>query len=199
MTPRFTHSLTLTCLLTLLALSHVGAAPKPLPPGVERVPVTFSGGHDTEEVDRGRPVKLIAAALGVKDEVFREAFSRVRPAGPGSGGPTEERARENKAALMKALAKHGITNERLDEVSNFYRYPPGRGNLWKNTPAKANALVKNGTVVGYELVSGGAGYTTPPTVTVPGVSAATAEVTLAFGKDMDKNGSVSAITQSRGK
>ncbi len=45
-----------------------------------KVPVTFSGGHGTDPRDYGRPVVLIAAALKVKPEVFRKAFSGVRPA-----------------------------------------------------------------------------------------------------------------------
>ena len=175
------------------------AEPKALPPGVTRVPVTFSGGHETVGVDRGRPVALIAAALGVKDEVFRDAFSRVHPAGPGSGGPSREEAQANKKVLMEALGKFGITNERLDTVSNFYRYPPGRGNLWKTTPATANALVKNGAVIGYEIISGGAGYSSTPSVSVPGIAGAAAKVDLAFGKDFETNGSVSAITAAQGK
>ena len=145
-----------------LAGSSAFAEPAATAPGVTRVPVVFSGGHDTDPRDHGRPVVLIASALGVTSEVFREAFSHVHPAGPGSGGPTREEAQANKQALMSALGKFGITNERLDEVSNFYRYPPGRGGLWKVTPAVANALVKNGAVTGYEIVSGGAGYTVPP-------------------------------------
>jgi hypothetical protein len=172
------------------------ASAKPLPAGVARVPVTFSGGHETVPVDHGRPVKLIAAALGVEDEVFREAFSHVHPAGPGSGGPTDAEARSNKAALMNALGKFGVTDERLNTVSNFYRYPPGRGGVWKNQPAAANALVNHGAVVGYEIVSGGYGYTTPPIVSVPGITSAAAKVELAFGKDMESNGAVSAITIS---
>jgi hypothetical protein len=174
------------------------AEPKALPAGVTRVPVTFSGGHETVPVDHGRPVVLIAAALGVKDEVFREAFSHVRPAGPGSGGPTDAEARTNKAALMGALWKFGVTDARLNEVSNFYRYPPGRGNMWKNQPATANALVKNGAVIGYEITGGGYGYTAPPTVSVPGIAGATAKVELSFGKDFETNGSVSAITVLQG-
>jgi hypothetical protein len=39
-----------------------------------KVPVTFSGGHETDPQDRGRPVVLVAGALGVKPEVFRKAF-----------------------------------------------------------------------------------------------------------------------------
>lgn len=162
--------------------------------GVTRVPVVFSGGHDTDSRDRGRPVVLVASALGVKPEVFREAFSGVRPAGPGSGGPTREEAHANKAVLMSALGKYGITNERLDEVSNYYRYPPGSRELWRNKPAVANALVKNGVVTGFEVVDAGAGYTTPPTVSVPGVAAVTAKVELSFGKKLERNGSISAIT-----
>lgn len=167
---------------------------KPLPPGVTRVAVEFSGGHETNPVDHGRPVTLIAAALGVPDEVFREAFSHVHPAGPGSGGPTDGEARKNKAALMSALGKYGITDERLNAVSNFYRYPPGKGGVWKNKPAVANALVKNGAVIGYEISDGGFGYTTPPVASVSGVKRAKNKVELSFGKDMESNGSVAAIT-----
>ena len=86
------------------------------------VPVTFSGGHETDPQDHGRPVGLVAAALGVKPEVFRQAFSGVTPAK--NGKPSPEEAQRNKAALMKVLGPYGVTNERLDEVSNYYRYQP---------------------------------------------------------------------------
>ena len=161
--------------------------------GTTRVPVTFSGGHDTDPRDRGRPVVLVASALGVTSDVFREAFSHVHPAGPGRGGPTREEAQANKKALMTALGKFGVTNERLDEVSNFYRYPPGSRDLWQHTPAAANALVKNGVITGFEIVSGGAGYTTPPTVTVPNLPGATARAELALGKNLATNGAIAAI------
>lgn len=162
------------------------------PAGVTKVPVVFSGGHDTVAVDHGRPVVLIAAALGVPDEVFREAFSHVRPA---SGGrePEPEQVRANKSALMSALGKHGITNDRLDEVSNFYRYRPGSRDLWRHQPAVANALVKDGAVIGYEVVDGGAGYSSTPAVTVPGVKTGVVKVSLSYGKDLEKNGSVATI------
>ena len=137
---------------------------------------------------------LVASALGVTSEVFRDAFSGVHPAGPGRGGPTREEAQANKRVLMDKLGKFGITNERLDEVSNFYRYPPGARTLWKHKDAEANALVKNGAVVGFEIVIGGYGYTTPPAVTVPGMKGPAPKVELAFGKDFEKNGSVAKIT-----
>jgi hypothetical protein len=184
----------LACTPLFAADGSAHAEVKPLPEGVTRVTVVFSGGHETVAVDRGRPVVLIAAALGVKPEVFREAFRRVQPAGPGRGGPTEAEARQNKSVLLQALGRHGVTNDRLDEVSNFYRYPPGRGGLWKVEPASANALVKDGSVIGYEVVDGGYGYSSAPIVSVPGVKGATANARLSFGKVLERNGAVSAIT-----
>jgi hypothetical protein len=180
--------------LFLAEWNIVRAGPDDSPDDVTRTPVVFSGGHETLGVDHGRPVILIAAALGVKPEIFREAFSHVHPAGPGSGGPTDAEARANKAALMKALAKYGVTDERLNAVSNYYRYPPGRGHIWKNRSASVNALVKSGKIVGYEILDGGAGYTSPPTFSVPGIPDVGADVQISFGKDMPTNGSVASIT-----
>ncbi len=162
-----------------------------LPLGVTRAPVVFSGGHETDPRDGGRPVVLIAAALEVAPEVFRDAFSRVRPARGGEPEPAQ--VRQNKAVLLEALGKQGVTNERLDTVSDYYRYPPGRNSLWKNKPAVANALVKDGAVIGYEIVSGGAGYTSAPTVSVPKVKGAVAKVEISFSKQMESNGAVSSI------
>ncbi len=159
-----------------------------------RVPVVFAGGYDTEGRDRGRPVVLIAAALGLPPEVFREAFTHVHPAGPGSGGPTDAEARSNKAALMSALGPYGITNgDRLDAVSNHYRYVRERGERWPTKSAVAFALVANGKITGFEIEDGGTGYTSPPTVTVPGFPDVKANVRLAFGKEFERNGSVAAI------
>lgn len=163
-----------------------------LPAGVTRQAVVFSGGHDTDRRDGGRPVGLIAAALGVPPEVFREAFTHVHPAH--DGGPTREQAQQNKGALMAALGKYGITNERLDTVSNYYRYRPQKGELWTHKDATADALIKDGAVIGYEITSPGAGYSTPPTVSVPGIKDVSAKVALVFGQTLESNGSVSAIT-----
>ena len=192
-----------TCLLFAIAAAAAAtfpahAEPQSLPPDTTRVPVVFSGGHDTEGVDHGRPVVLIAAALGVQPEVFREAFSHVHPAGP-DRGPTDAEARQNKAALMNALGKYGITNEQINEVSNYYRYNRSHGDMWRNKPAAANALVKDGAIVGFEITDGGAGYSSPPAVSVPGVKDSSATAQLSFGKDFGTNGSVSAITHSQEK
>jgi hypothetical protein len=161
-------------------------------PQESRVAVTFSGGHDTLDIDRGRPVRLIAAALGVPDEVFREAFSRVRPA-PGGREPEPGRVRENKAVLLKALGPYGITNERLDDVSDYYRYRPGKGNLWRHADASAVAIIKNGKVVSVEVTHSGAGYSTPPKATIPGFPQVRLDVQLGFDQDLSRNGRITSI------
>ena len=80
-----------------LAASVVSARAK-----AEELPLIFSGGHDIGKNDYGRPVVLIAAALGVKPDEFRQAFSGVTPAR--GGPPSGAEARKNKEALMKVLA-----------------------------------------------------------------------------------------------
>src|SRR3954462_1128971 len=109
-----------------------------------KIPVTISGGHDIAKNDYGRPITLMAAALGVKPEEFRKAFSGVTPAH--GRGPTGAEARRNKEALMKALGPLGVTNERMDEVANYYRFRPQNGELWPTKPAVAYAVVENGKI-----------------------------------------------------
>ena len=182
----------LSVVFFLFGAAITGRCDTPAP--VTRVPVVFSGGHDTDPVDRGRPVVLVAGALGVAPEVFREAFSHVHPAGPDSGGPTGDEARQNKRALMSALGKFGITNDRLDAVSNRYRYVRSHGELWPVKPATGVALVKNGVVTGIEITEGGFGYSSPPIVTVPNAKPFTCEVKLGFAKALEHNGAVAGIT-----
>ena len=159
---------------------------------ITRVPVVFSGGHETDPRDHGRPVVLIAGALGVSPEVFRDAFRRVHPANP-EKGPAPAEAQANKAALLATLGKYGVTNERLDQVSDYYRYVASRNKLWPTQPAVAYAMVQNGKIVSYEIVSGGSGYSSNPTITVPGFPVhALAE--LAYGKSFEKNGSIRSIS-----
>jgi len=155
--------------------------------------VVFSGGFDTEEQDHGRPVRLIAAALGVESQVFRDAFSGVTPA-RGLFGPTPSAARDNKKVLMDALGPYGITNERLDEVSNQYRYPPGPGYVWKHVPASATAIVKDGKITGLKIMDAGSGYLTEPTVTVAGYESIKVKASLRFTQDFTSNGSIESLT-----
>ncbi len=153
--------------------------------------VVFFGGHETDPKDRGRPVVLIAAALGVKPEVFREAFSGVTPAKDGK--PSTEEAQRNKKALMKVLRPYGVTNERLDEVSDHYRYKPGKDNLWKTSPAKAYAVLENGKVKRIVVTDSGSGYSTVPKATIQGMGKVGLKVTIEFSKELKKNGAISLI------
>ncbi|MBO9606441.1 MAG: hypothetical protein J7639_10840 [Paenibacillaceae bacterium] len=159
------------------------------------VTVTISGGFDTDPQDHGRPVVLIAAALGVPTEVFREAFSGVHPAGLDSGGPTEAEARTNKAALLKVLTPYGITNDRLDEVSNYYRYNGNQQATWKKTLATAVPVIENGVVTGITITNPGAGYSSAPTVTIKGPQGTvTATATVKYTSDFATNGGIASIT-----
>ncbi len=153
--------------------------------------VVFRGGHDTDPRDGGRPVVLIAAALGVEPQVFRDAFSGVRPAR--GRGPTGAEARANKQVLMSTLAPHGITNDRLDEVSNYYRYRPQSGEKWTHRPARATAIVKNGQVVGFDLTDAGAGYSTPPRVEVVGYPNLRVQPAIEHSKDLRTNGRIQSL------
>lgn len=157
-----------------------------------RVPLTFSGGHETDPRDRGRPVVLIASALGVPPDVFREAFSHVHPA-PAGEQPNREDARRNKDALLQALSRYGVTNERLDEVSNYYRYDARRGELWPIETATGFALFKGGKITGFEITSGGSGYSSAPSVSVSGIKGIPLRVQLAFSQELEENGAVTSV------
>jgi hypothetical protein len=156
-----------------------------------RVAVRFHGGHETDPRDHGRPVVLVAAGLGVKPEVFREAFKGVTPAR--GGPPTPEQARRNKSALLDVLAPYGVTNERLDEVSDYYRYRPGKGRLWRTRAAKAYAVAEGRKIKRIVVTDPGAGYSSPPQATIEGMESARLTVKLRFCTDLAKNGSVSSI------
>jgi hypothetical protein len=160
---------------------------------VRQVQVIFTGGHETDPRDHGRPDVLIAAALGVPTDVFREAFSHVTPAGPGRS-PEPEEARRNKAALMRVLAPYGITDERLNAVSNYYRYNRPSGQLvWRSKPASAYATLRNGAVVGFTINDAGSGYSSAPHVSVQGMPDLKVTATLSFATDFARNGSVKEL------
>ncbi len=163
----------------------------------QKIPVKLSGGHETDPKDGGRPVVLVAAGLGVKPDVFREAFRGVTPAK--GRGPSPDEARRNKQALMKVLKPHGITNDRLDEVSNYYRYRPEKGEMWPTTAAKAHAVVVDGKIKEVVVTEPGSGYSSPPKVTVKGFDDVKFQVTLRFVKDLKKNGGIESIRLVDGK
>ena len=175
----------LVALVALGLLVGVGWAPR------DDQPVTFTGGHEIGKADHGRPCVLIAAGLGVETDVFRKAFSGVTPAK--GRGPSGAEARQNKVALLRVLGPHGVTNERLDEVSNYYRFRPQDDEIWTHKAARAHAVVANGRAVKVVVTEPGSGYTTPPRLSIPGVEPAEFVVKLHFDKRLDRNGSIESI------
>jgi len=157
-----------------------------------RVAVTFTGGYETDPRDHGRPDVLIAAALNVPTEVFRKAFSAVKPA-PAGQEPDPEQVRRNKQALMSSLSPYGVTNELLDKVTTYYRYNRSQGEMWRNTPAAAYATIRDGVVTGFTITNPGSGYSSPPKVSIAGMNDLQATATLSFGADLTKNGSIQEI------
>jgi len=117
----------------------------------------------------------------------------VKPA-PAGTIPGHQRVQENKAKLMRVLGPKGITNDRLDEVSDYYRYNRRFEKLWRTRPASIYAVVDEGDVIGFKIIDGGAGYTTSPSVSIPGVNTFNATVNLSFGTDLSTNGAVTAVS-----
>lgn len=176
---------TFTLALSIVTMSGRSAAAE------TRIPVTFTGGYETDPRDGGRPVSLVAGALKVEPEVFREAFRGVTPSR--NGPPSGEQARRNKEALMRVLAPHGVTNDRLDQASNYYRYQPQRGERWPTTPAKAYAIVEDGKIRQIVVTEPGSGYSAPPRATIPGHDGVVLKTTLQFGADFKANGAIKTI------
>ncbi|GAB1644691.1 hypothetical protein KRMM14A1259_51140 [Krasilnikovia sp. MM14-A1259] len=153
--------------------------------------VTLSGGFELRSHDYGRPVPLYASMLGVEPDTFRQAFSGVHP--DPSHDPSGAEQETNKAALLEVLAQHDVTNERLDEVANYYRFNDSKNETWPRRTAKVYAIVKDGKVTGFRLDDVGVGYTYPPTVSVSGHPEVRATVRLAFTKDFATNGHVESV------
>jgi hypothetical protein len=183
-----------TTLFTCLAILTISIIQPSKAAASEKVKLTITGGHDTDPRDHGRPVVLVGNALGVTPEIFREAFSHVTPA-PAGTEPVPNQVRRNKTALLGALSKYGVTNERLDEVSNYYRYQPGRGRLWPTSEAEAEATLDTGKIISITILKPGSGYTTPPKITVANHPEIPLTAKLSFGKDLKKNGVISEIVQ----
>ena len=181
----------------LAAVAALGAAALLAVPGAQdasakTVTVRIGGGHATNPVDHGRPVVLVAAGLGVPTDVFRTAFSGVTPAGAGEE-PDPAQVQRNKEALLEVLAPYGVTNDELDRVSNYYRYVQSAGEMWPTTAATASATVRHGKVVAIKVTGGGAGYSSTPTVSVPGYGVTKVRVTLSYGKNLRANGRIASI------
>lgn len=159
--------------------------------GPQRGDIIFAGGFATDPEDEGRPVALIAAALDIEPQVFRAAFKNVVPAKDGE--PSEAEKKANKKALLDALREHGVTNEQLDKVSDFYRYRPQAGEIWEHRMPKAKATVRNKQVQKIVVSDAGFGLNSIPTATIHGYEKIPLKVELKQSTDLDKNGSVKVI------
>lgn len=95
--------------------------------------------------------------------------------------------------MLKVLGPLGVTNERLDEVSDYYRYRREAGELWRHVPAEAYARVKGGKVIGFVVTKGGAGYSSVPEVHVAGFPDVKARAVILYGKELGTNGSIKQI------
>jgi hypothetical protein len=157
-----------------------------------KIPLTFTAGHETDPEDKGRPVVLVAAGLGVPPGVFRKAFTHVTPV-PAGKEPDPAQVRRNKEILLQSLSPYGVTNDLLDKVSNHYRYNRAKGELWRHIPAAAYAILRNGAVTEIVIANPGAGYTSPPTVSIPHMPNLKLKATLSFSADLEKNGSIKEI------
>jgi hypothetical protein len=155
------------------------------------VPLTFSGGHELGKNDFGRPINLMAAALGVTPDEFRKAFSGVTPVR--GRGPTGAEQRRNKEALMKVLGPLKVTNERMDEVANYYRFRPQKGELWPIKPAEAYAVVDGGEIKEIVVTTPGSGYNSAPKATIEGVKNVRLEAKVKYDADLKKNGGITAV------
>jgi hypothetical protein len=156
-----------------------------------KVPVAFTGGHELAKNDFGRPINLMAAGLGVKPDEFRKAFSGVTPAR--GRGPTGEEQRRNKEALMKVLGPLKVTNERMDEVANYYRFRPQKGELWPTKPAEAYAIIAGGKIKEIVVTEPGSGFNTPPKATIDGFKNTRLESKIKYDKDLKKNGGIESV------
>ena len=99
----------------------------------------------------------------------------------------------NKQVLLDKLAKYGVTNDRLDEVSNYYRYRRSNGETWKHRAAAGYAIVKNGKIISLTITDAGAGYTVPPEVTLDAFPNAHLTATLLLCTDLKTNGSIKSL------
>jgi hypothetical protein len=88
---------------------------------------------------------------------------------------------------------HGVTNDRLDKVSNYYRYRSERDELWKVVPAEAYAVVEKGRITKIVVTEPGSGYSSPPRAVVEGFEETRLDVSIQFHKDLQKNGSIESV------
>ena len=65
--------------------------------------------------------------------------------------------------------------------------------MWRQTAARATAVVRNGRVISIRLVKAGAGYSSTPHLTVRGYPKAKVRVKLSYGRNLAANGAIRSI------
>lgn len=88
---------------------------------ISLVPVSASQAKPASPPIHKRPTHLVAADLGVPEQVFIDCFSGVSP--EASHDPSVAQQHANKAILLPCLQAENpsITNEKLDSVMDKYR------------------------------------------------------------------------------
>ena len=94
---------------------------------------------------------------------------------------------------MKVLAPLKVTNERMDEVANYYRFRPQKGELWPTKPAEAYAVVDGGKIKKIVVTKPGSGYNTPPKATIEGFKIVRLEAKVKYDTNLKKNGGVESV------
>jgi len=154
--------------------------------------ITISGGHETDDIDAGRPVFLIGSMLGITGEQFRDAFSYVTP--EENGHLNDETAQANKVKLLAQLEPYGITNDEINSVTDYYRYYPGDINIWPYAHVVLDATISNGTVTSFKVISGGHGYTSNVTIVVDGYGNIPVNAIISYTDSFETNGAIDTIT-----
>ncbi|NQZ84340.1 MAG: hypothetical protein HRU03_01360 [Nanoarchaeales archaeon] len=154
--------------------------------------IDINGGYELDLEDKGRPTKLISEGLGISQEQFQYAFSFVTPAGAGRS-PTKEEEEKNKIALMNVLEPLGISNDKLDEVSNYYRYRTEVNKKWRHVEAELYAVIIDGVVVSVEITNKGAGYTSKPSLSIEGFEDVELVPVISFSTHLESNGELSEV------
>ena len=94
---------------------------------------------------------------------------------------------------MKVLAPLKVTNDRMDEVANYYRFRPQKGELWPTKPAEAYAVIDSGKIKEIVVTEPGSGYNTPPKATIDGFKNIRLESKIKYDKDLKKNGGIESV------
>ncbi len=96
---------------------------------------------------------------------------------------------------MRCWRRTDVTNERMDEVADYYRFRPERGELWPTRKAQAEAVTVDGKVERIVVTDPGSGYSSAPRVTVRGFEKEKLIARLGYSTDLKKNGIIVGVVK----